>query len=116
MSLFAGTELYQPPKCDRCGALESDCQCPEIIEIPEVLPPEKQTVKLAVEKRKKGKLVTVVRGLAEGTPEPHLSQLLKQLKNKCGAGGSVQAGNLEIQGDHLETLTDELKQRGYRLK
>ena len=116
MSIFAGTELYRPPMCDRCDKLESECDCPEEIDLPQPLPPEKQTASLKVEKRKKGKSVTVIRGLAEGTPGQHLSELLKQLKNFCGAGGSVQEGRLEIQGDHREKLGNKLKQMGYRIK
>lgn len=116
MSLFAGTELFRAPKCERCEQLESECVCPPELHVPDPLPPEKQTARLAKEKRKKGKVVTVICGLAEGTPEPHLSKLLTDLKNFCGAGGSVQGGTIEIQGDHLERLRTKLKSMGYRTK
>lgn len=116
MSLFAGTKFYREPTCDRCGEADDACQCEPLVEIPEALPPEKQTARLSVEKRKKGKLVTVVRGLQEGTPEPHFSQLLTELKNHCGAGGSIQVDTIEIQGDHLDRLQDKLKSMGYRCK
>jgi translation initiation factor 1 len=109
--LFAGTEFYQPPKCDRCGKLEEDCDCP-----PEPAPrlaPEKQTAKLAIEKRKKGKVVTVVRGLpAEGNDLP---ELLTQLKTACGAGGTLKEDVLEIQGKHLERVRNVLGSMGYRV-
>ncbi|MBP87326.1 MAG: translation initiation factor [Planctomycetaceae bacterium] len=110
--LFAGTEFYQPPKCDRCGELEEDCNCPP--EPAPKIPPEKQTAKLAIEKRKKGKVVTVVRGLpAEGNDLP---DLLTQLKTVCGAGGSLQVDALEIQGKHLERVREALTKIGYRVK
>ena len=61
MRLFEGTEFDRPPRCDVCGQLEADCQCPP--PPPLRIPPEKQTAKISVERRKKGKTVTVIRGL-----------------------------------------------------
>lgn len=112
MRLFEGTEFYRPPKCERCGELEDVCECP-----PEPAPkldPGKQTAKLAVEKRKKGKTVTVVRDLpAEGN---NLPELLKKLKSACGAGGTLKDEELEIQGNNLDRVREELKKIGYRTK
>ena len=114
MRLFEGTEFDRPPKCERCGELEKDCQCPP----PEPVrtAPEKQTAKIGIEKRKKGKIVTVVRGLADGHPGKHLNDLLTSLKNQCGAGGTIQDGNIEIQGSHEERVTKLLKQIGYKIR
>ena len=113
--LFAGTPFDMPPRCERCGELESDCGCPSAP--PATLPrtaPEKQTARLSVEKRKKGKRVTVIRGLpAEGND---LSALLGRLKNACGAGGAIQEDWLEIQGEHLERVRQVLAEIGYRVK
>jgi len=92
--------------------LEEDCTCPPS---PKVLtPPEKQTACLAVEKRKKGKVVTVVRGLS--ADENNLPALLSHLKAACGAGGTVKADLLEIQGDHLERVRGLLANLGYRVR
>ncbi len=109
MRLFEGTEFDRPPKCDRCGLLEKDCKCP-----PPLIPPEKQTARLAVEKRKKGKMVTVVRGLPVNGND--LPALLVQLKNNCGAGGTLKEDELEIQGNHLERVRELLTQLGYRVR
>jgi translation initiation factor 1 len=110
--LFAGTEFYQPAKCERCGKLEENCQCAPAPMLR--IPPEKQTAKLSIEKRSKGKAVTVVRGLpAEGNDLP---ELLTQLKTQCGAGGALKDDALEIQGKHLERVGDVLSQMGYRVK
>jgi translation initiation factor 1 len=84
MRLFEGTEWDQPPKCDRCGRLEEDCDC--LPPPKEFAAPEKQTARLAVEKRKKGKCVTVVRGLS--AVQSDLPELLARLKASCGAGGA----------------------------
>ncbi len=111
MRLFEGTEFDIPPQCDLCGKLEADCDCPPPTE-PEV-PPEKQRLRIQVEKRKKGKLVTVVRDLA---PSNDHSQLLKDLKNHCGSGGTIKDHVIEIQGDHLDRVRAFLKDRGFRIK
>lgn len=112
MRLFEGTQFDVPPRCERCGALERDCNCPPAP--PPGLPPEKQTARLAVEKRKKGKLVTVIRNLpAEGNDLPGL---LKQLKDTCGAGGTLKDQVLEVQGNHLDRVRSALKRIGFRVK
>jgi translation initiation factor 1 len=111
MRLFAGTPFDIPPRCERCGALESECRCTPL---PDYLPPDKQTAKLRVEKRPKGKVVTVVAGLSSTASD--LPALLTTLKNACGAGGAVKEGQLEIQGEHLERVRKALAQIGYRTR
>src|SRR4051794_27082919 len=99
--LFAGTPWDRPPTCDRCGKLESECTCPPPEVEPVRIPPEAQTARLRVEKRPKGKVVTVVRGLA---PEGNdLDALAAKLKARCGTGGTVKEGTIELQGDHVPT-------------
>lgn len=111
MRLFEGTPFDIPPKCDRCGQLERDCQCPPLPKPP--VPPAQQTARVTVEKRKRGKIVTVVRGLAN---DGYLDELLPPLKTACGAGGTVKEGEIEIQGDHSARVQQLLRERGYRVK
>ena len=112
MRLFEGTEFDRPPRCERCGELEEECQCAP--EPAPLIPPENQTARLAIEKRKKGKSVTVVRGLsAEGNDLP---ALLTRLKTACGAGGTLKDEELEIQGRHLDRVRETLSEIGYRVK
>ena len=112
MRLFEGTPLDRPPTCETCGELEEQCVCPP----PEKVwaPPEKQTARLAVEKRKKGKVVTVVRGLS--AEESDLPELLTKLKSTCGAGGTLKDDIIELQGNHLDRVRGLLSDIGYRLK
>ena len=111
MRLFAGTPFDRPPRCERCGELETDCQCPPAP--PPRVPPGEQKARLSVEKRKKGKIVTVVRGLSvEGNDLP---ELLTKLKAACGAGCTLKEGDLEIQGRHLDRVRRLLEAIGYRV-
>jgi translation initiation factor 1 len=112
--LFAGTPFDRPPRCERCGRLESECDCPPIVPEPVRIPPEKQTARLRVEKRPRGKVVTVVTNLdPDGN---NLPTLLGSLKTACGAGGTLKDGVLEIQGDHLTRVQNALESLGYRTR
>jgi translation initiation factor 1 len=63
---------------------------------------------------RKGKTVTVMTGFQHSAQE--LVQLLKQLKNQCGSGGTMKDNTLEIQGDHRHKLVTVLSQLGYKVK
>ena len=65
-------------------------------------------------KGRKGSGVCLITGLDLG--EAELKKLAKQLKKKCGSGGTVKNGVIEIQGDHREVLVDALIKFGYKAK
>ncbi len=65
-------------------------------------------------KGRKGKGVTVITGLALAPAE--LSAFSKDLKQRCGSGGTVKEGQIEIQGDHRALVTEELQKRGWKYK
>lgn len=58
-----------------------------------------------------GKAVSVITGLP--LEETALAALAKELKQRCGSGGTVREGTIEIQGEHRDRLVAELVQRGY---
>lgn len=116
MRLFEGTQWDAPPKCDRCEKLESECKCPPLPKPkPASVPPEKQTIRMTTEKRKRGKLMTILKGL-QFPDESDRKDFLKKLKDHCGAGGTIQDDELEIQGDQMKKLRPYLIDLGYRLK
>lgn len=65
-------------------------------------------------KGRKGAGVTVISGL--GLAEEALKTLAKELKARCGSGGTVKDGVIEIQGEHRDTVLAELAQRGIKAK
>jgi translation initiation factor 1 len=88
--------------------------CPNLIVVVLHKRPGRQTARLSIEKRKKGKLVTVVRGLAASDND--FPNLLTQLKNRCGAGGTIDGDLLELQGDQCEKVRKFLGELGYQVK
>ena len=65
-------------------------------------------------KGRAGKGVTVITGVPLGPAD--LDQLAKQLKQRCGTGGTVKNGTIEIQGDHRDILLAELAKKGWTVK
>ncbi|HEV7239495.1 MAG TPA: hypothetical protein VGQ36_09665 [Thermoanaerobaculia bacterium] len=77
--------------------------------------PAKQTIRVAVDrKRRAGKTVTVASGF-QHTPET-LASVAQTLKKKCGSGGTAKDGEIEIQGDHVAKIAAELQKLGYKVK
>ncbi len=111
MGLFAGTEFDRPLRCEKCEELEAECVCPP--ELKAETSPSSQKLKVYTEKRKRGKMVTVVSGHVD---EPEVVQsLLTKLKTICGAGGTLKEGNIEIQGDHVDRVKKSLAEMGYKV-
>ena len=109
--LFAGTPFDIPPRCDRCGLLEEECKCEPAP--PERLPPEAQTAKVRADRRKHKRIATIVWGL--DPKDCDLPELLSQLQSACGSGGSVQGDQIELQGDHVARVKNQLLQIGYKV-
>jgi translation initiation factor 1 len=79
------------------------------------LSPEQQRLYVSLDKKnRKGKKVTLVEGFKGSTED--LKQLAKELKSKCGVGGSVGQGSVLIQGDFRVRILELLKDMGYQVK
>ena len=61
-----------------------------------------------------GGTVIVISGIPLSTSE--IKELAGALKKKCGCGGTVKDGIIEIQGDHRDALSAELLARGFKVK
>lgn len=78
-------------------------------------PPSSHTIRIELDRKSRGgKSVTVLSGF-ELTPAT-LQALAKQLKSRCGSGGTVKERAIEIQGDHRDTVAAELTRLGYKIK
>jgi len=71
-------------------------------------------VRLRVERRASGRVVTIVTGLP-GTPA-QVALLARELRAHCGAGGTARDGEVELQGDQREKAAAALVAGGLRVK
>jgi translation initiation factor 1 len=77
--------------------------------------PDEQKLYVSLDKKnRKGKSVTLVEGFAGSDDD--LKALGKELKGKCGSGGSVKDGEIIIQGDFRDRVFTLLKEKGYGVK
>ena len=78
--------------CSMCGLPKELCVC-------ETIAKEGQQIIIKLEKKKFGKVYTIVEGI--DAKEIDLKELLKKLKNKLACGGTMKDGKIELQGNHL---------------
>ena len=96
--------------CPECGNPITECTChgPEA-------PQGDGIVRVSRESKcRGGKVVTLVSGIPLAGAE--LKTLAKELKKKCGVGGALKDGVVEIQGDQRDLLVSELTKRGFTVK
>ena len=97
--------------CPECGRSTIACSCRK----KSSQPTGDGIVRIRREsKGRGGKTVTVIVGVPLG--EEAVRNLAGELKRRCGTGGTVKDGIIEIQGDHRELLLAELAARGYKVK
>lgn len=98
--------------CPKCGWRLKDCRCNKK---PESITKGDGIVRIQREtKGRKGKGVTLISGIPLAAGE--LKVLAKTLKQKCGTGGTIKNGVIEIQGDHRDLLLGLLQDKGWQVK
>jgi len=96
--------------CAGCGKAQSECVCSQQNNSAK----GDGIVRVGFEtKGRKGKGVTIISGIALG--HDGLRKLASQLKQRCGSGGTVKNGCIEIQGDHRDVLAAVLQKQGMRI-
>jgi len=101
--------------CPKCSRPKSKCVCKKRKQKTEHKGTADGIIRIKREvKGRKGKTVTTISGFRENDTEQ--KRIASELKNRCGTGGSVKDGVIIIQGDHRETVKDELTKRGFKVK
>ena len=97
--------------CPNCGKPQKQCTCKKNspqLRSDGIVRIQRET------KGRKGKGVTLITGIPLAGDE--LKKLAKVLKQKCGTGGTIKNGVIEIQGDHRDLLLQELQKKGWTVK
>jgi translation initiation factor 1 len=88
--------------CPRCGLPEELCVCDEITK-------EGQRIRVRSDKRRYGKIVTIV----DGFKDVDIDKIAKELKKKLACGGTSKNEKIELQGDHINKVKDILIEMGF---
>ena len=81
---------------------------------PETMPPAQQDLRVWLDRKGGGKVVTVVKGFVGTLAD--MEALGKQLKTACGSGGTAKDYEILIQGDHRDKILAWLQNKGYKAK
>lgn len=97
--------------CPECGRPLAGCICARVAEAAAAASGD-GIVRVGREtKGRKGSGVTVVSGLRLGARE--LAALAKELKQRCGSGGTVRERVIELQGDQRDAVVRALEEKGF---
>lgn len=88
--------------CPKCGLPLQACVCEEIVKT-------EQRIHVRTEKKRFGKLMTIVSGF-QGVD---LKTIAKSLKQALACGGTVKDNTVELQGDHTKTIKPVLINLGF---
>ena len=98
--------------CPDCGTVKADCRC-RLLQTS--APKGDGIVRLKREtKGRGGKSVTLVTGLPDDLPA--LKERAKALKQRCGVGGAIKDGVIEMQGDQRAIIKTMLEAEGFTVK
>ena len=89
--------------CPKCGLPEQACVCEQIVK-------SSQRIKVTTDRKRYGKIVTVITGFDSGID---VKKIAKALKNELACGGTYKDNMIELQGDHRKKIEDLLVELGF---
>lgn len=89
--------------CPKCGLPTQACVCEQIVK-------SSQRIKVTTDRKRYGKIVTIVAGFDSGID---VKKTAKSLKNELACGGTSKDGIIELQGDHTKRIKNLLIKLGF---
>jgi len=89
--------------CPKCGLPEQACVCEQIGK-------SSQRIQVTTDKKRYGKIVTIVTGFDNSVD---LKKIAKALKNELACGGTIKDNAIELQGDHTKRIKLLLVKLGF---
>lgn len=89
--------------CGKCGLPEQACVCEQIVK-------SSQRIQITTDKKRYGKIVTIVSGFDRGID---VKKIAKTLKNELACGGTYKDNQIELQGDHTKKIKRLLVKLGF---
>lgn len=89
--------------CPKCGLPKQACVC-------EQMQKSSQRIKVTTDKKRYGKIVTLVSGFESNMD---VKSIARALKNELACGGTFKDGAIELQGDHRDKIKKILVKLGF---
>ncbi len=89
--------------CPKCGLPKQACVCEQIVK-------SSQKIRITTDRKRYGKIVTIVSGFESGID---VKSLAKDLKNSLACGGTHKDRSVELQGDHRKKIKEALVKLGF---
>jgi translation initiation factor 1 len=89
--------------CPKCGLPKQACVCEQIVK-------SSQKIKVTTDRKRYGKIVTVVTGFESGID---VKKIAKALKNELACGGTYKDNIIELQGNHTKKIKEILVTLGF---
>ena len=89
--------------CPKCGLPMQACVCEQIVK-------SGHRIKVTTDKKRYGKIVTIVSGFEKGID---MKKIAKALKNELACGGTFHEDSVELQGDHRNKIKSILVELGF---